>query len=62
MIERLKNELREIENSIFYMEECDTAWTPAYTKLCKERKILKKAIHKLEKVEKRGVWRHIAND
>jgi hypothetical protein len=51
MIERLKDELREIENGIIYMEETDTAWTPEYTKLCKTRKILKKTIHKLEKLE-----------
>ena len=51
MIEKLKNELRCIEEGIVYMEEADTAWSPAYTTLCKKRRILKKAIHKLEKLE-----------
>lgn len=49
MIERLKAELKAIEDALFYMEECDVAWTPAYTKLCRERRIFKKAIRKLEK-------------
>lgn len=51
MIEKLKDELRYIEEGIFYMEESDTAWSPAYTKLCKKRRILKKAIRKLERLE-----------
>ena len=52
MIEKLKDELRYIEEGIFYMEESDTAWSPAYTKLCKKRRILKKTIKKLERIEK----------
>ena len=51
MIEKLKNELASIEEGIFYMEQSDTAWSPAYTKLIKKRRILKKAIRKLEKLE-----------
>ena len=51
MIEKMKDELRAIEEGITYMEETDTAWSPAYTKLCKKRRILKKAIRKLEKLE-----------
>ena len=51
MIEKLKNELMSIEEGITYMEETDTAWSPAYTKLCKTRRILKKAIRRLEKLE-----------
>jgi len=43
MIEKLKDELRYIEEGLFYMEESDTAWSPAYTKLWKKRRILKKA-------------------
>lgn len=62
MIEKLKNELMGIENDILYMEETDTAWTPTYAKLCKERRILKKAIRKLEKLYKKGNWGHMAND
>ena len=51
MIEKLKEELRSIEEGIEYMELSDTAWSPAYTNLCKKRRILKKTIHKLEKLE-----------
>lgn len=51
MIEKMKNELKCIEEGIAYLEESDTAWSPAYTKLCKKRRILKKAIRKLEKLE-----------
>lgn len=51
MIEKLKDELRSIEEGITYMELTDTAWMPVYTKLLKKRRILKRAIHKLEKLE-----------
>lgn len=51
MIEKMKDELRAIEEGIRYMELSDTAWSPAYTKLCKTRKILKKTINKLQKLE-----------
>ena len=51
MIERLKNELKAIEEGIEYLEQTDAAWSPAYTNLCKKRRILKKTIHKLEKLE-----------
>lgn len=51
MVEKMKNELRSIEEGIRYMEEADTAWSPAYNNLCKKRRILKKTIHKLERLE-----------
>ena len=51
MIETLRRELRAIEATMYYMEETDTAFYPAYTKLWKQSKILKKAIRKLEKLE-----------
>lgn len=51
MIEKLKSELMSIEEAIIYMEESDTAWYPAYATLCKKRKILKRAIRKLERLE-----------
>ncbi len=51
MLEKLKQELRIIEEGIEYMELSDTAWTPAYTKLCKKKKVLKKAIRKIERIE-----------
>ena len=51
MIEKLKDELASVEEGIALMEMDDIAWSPAYTKLCKKRRILKKTIHKLEKLE-----------
>lgn len=54
MIEKLRDELRSIKEGIEYMEASDTSWSPAYTTLCKKRRILKKTIKKLEKLENRG--------
>ena len=51
MIEKMRNELKAIEDGLYHMEMSDTAWSPAYTNLCKKRRVLKKAIHKLEKLE-----------
>lgn len=51
MIQKLKDELRSIEEGIEYMELSDTAWSPAYTNLCKKRKILKRTIKKLQRLE-----------
>lgn len=51
MIEKLRDELRSIEEGIEYMELTDTAWSPAYTILCKKRRLLKKTIKKLQKLE-----------
>ena len=54
MIQKLKEELRSIEEGIVYMELSDTAWSPAYTNLCKKKRILKKTIRKLERLEARN--------
>lgn len=51
MIQKLKEELRSVEEGIVYMELSDTAWSPAYTKLCKKKRILKKTIKRLEMLE-----------
>lgn len=51
MIEKIKTELMFLEEGIRYMEDADTAWSPAYTKLCKKRRVLKKALRKLERLE-----------
>ena len=51
IIKKMKDELRYIEEDISYMEESDTAWSLEYTKLCKQRRILKKAVRKLERLE-----------
>lgn len=53
MIEKIKTELMFLEEGIEFMEKADTAWTPMYTKLCKKRRILKKALRKLERLEVR---------
>lgn len=51
IIETLKKELLCIEGEMEHMELQDTAWSPAYTKLCKTRRILKKTIKRLERLE-----------
>ena len=51
MIEKLRHELRSIEYTLIEMEDNDMAWSVAYTKLCKEMRILKKAIRRLERLE-----------
>ena len=55
MLEKLKTELRIIEEAIVYMEASDTMCYDPYTTLCKKAKILKKAIKRLEKIEKKEV-------
>ena len=51
IVEKMKDELSSIEEAILYMEENDTAWYPAYANLCKKRRILKRTIKKLERLE-----------
>ena len=51
MIQKLKDEIRYIEEGILYMEETDTAWHPTYTKLLKARRILRRTLRRLEKLE-----------
>ena len=51
MIETIKKEIRAIEEGIEYMELSDTAWHPAYTTLRKRRRILKRTLKKLERLE-----------
>ena len=53
MIEKLKSELRSVEDGILYMEDSDTAWSPAYTGLCKKRRLLKRFIRRFERIEKK---------
>lgn len=52
MLEKLKTELQAIEEGIKYMEISDTAWHPTYTKLCKIKRIIKRTIKKLERIER----------
>lgn len=51
LMKQLKTELRMIEEGIEHMELSDTAWSRQYTKLCKQRRILKNTIKRLEKLE-----------
>lgn len=51
MIDTLKLILAQIHEDLYYLEESDTAWNREYTKLCKKRRIIKKAIKRLEKLE-----------
>ena len=52
MIEKLKDELRAAEGYIEHMELDDIAWCCEYKILCKRKKLLKKAIRILEKLER----------
>lgn len=51
MIEKLKNELASIEEGILYAEINDEVWTSSYTRLLKKRRILKRTIKQLERLE-----------
>lgn len=51
LMKKLKTELRVIEEGIEHMELSDTAWSREYTKLRKQRRILKSTIKRLEKLE-----------
>ncbi len=51
IIESLKNELIAIEEGLTYMELNDMAWHRDYAILRKKKRIIKKAIRKLQKLE-----------
>lgn len=51
IIEVLKNELRAIEGGIEHLDLNDMAWHRDYGILCKKKRIIKKAINKLQKLE-----------
>jgi hypothetical protein len=53
LMKKLKTELRVVEEGIEHMELSDTAWSREYTKLRKQRRILKSTIKRLEKLEVR---------
>ena len=53
MIEKIKHELMSIEEGIHWMEDSDTVWLVAYTILCKKRRLLKRTLRKLERLEAR---------
>lgn len=51
MIEKLKNELASIEEGLYYAEMNGDVWTSSYTRLLKKRRILKRTIKQLERLE-----------
>ncbi len=51
MIKTLTDLIANIDESLFYLIESDQAWSKEYTRLCKERRILKRAVKKLAKLE-----------
>ena len=51
MLEKLKDELASIEEGIYYAEMNDEVWSASYTRLIKKRRVLKKTIKKLERLE-----------
>jgi hypothetical protein len=53
IVEKLRCELSSIEESLFYLEETDMAWSRAYTKLWRQKLIVKSAIRKLERLERK---------
>ena len=48
----LKRELKSIEEGIMHMELTDTAYTRCYTDLVKRKKLLKKTIKNIERMDK----------
>ena len=53
MIEELKNYLEDLNEGITYAELSDQAWSKAYTLVLKERRIIKRTIRKLERLERK---------
>ena len=51
MIEKMKDELASIEEGINYAEINDDVWSASYTRLLKKRRILKRTIKQLERLE-----------
>lgn len=51
MIEKLKDELKALEEAIVYLEETDMSYTRFYTNLCKKSRKLKRRIRRLERLE-----------
>lgn len=51
MIKILTDIIASIDESMFYLIESDQAWSKEYTRLNKERRILKRAVMKLAKLE-----------
>lgn len=55
MIEDLKKMLSEIEEAIHYAEESDIADTYYYSRLCKQRRILKRTLKQIAKAQGRPI-------
>jgi hypothetical protein len=52
MKERLKQELDSLEEAITLMEVNDHASTRAYSKLIKKRRIIRRTLKRIERIEK----------
>ena len=53
MLERLKQILKELDESIHYMEEIDHAYTHYYLSLVRKRRAVVRAIKAFEKEDRR---------
>ena len=51
MIKRLTDLIMSIDESIYHCIESDQAWSKEYTLLCKQRRVLKRAVKKLARLE-----------
>lgn len=55
MMAVLKQELELIEETIEHMEQSDLSYLPSYTTLKRRRRIIKRTIRQLEKLERKEV-------
>ena len=52
MLERLKSMLAAIEEAVQYSELQDLAYTDHHMQLCRQRRILRKAVRRMERLQK----------
>ena len=52
MLELLKRMLSDIEGAVLYSELQDLAYTDHHLNLCKQRRILRKAVRRMERLQK----------
>ena len=53
MIEEMKDYLEDLNEAITYAELSDQAWSKVYTLALKERRIIKRTVRKLERLDKK---------
>ena len=51
--DKLRKELRNLEDAMLEMEDHDEAWSVEYSNKCREWRILRRAIRKIERTEAR---------